>query len=398
MRDRLTKRYRLALFGSVYMVQGIAFAFLRNYHKPYLSARGISADVIATLTFFLFLPFLLKFFVGILSDRLSLFGQGHRKPYMVLGLVLASVSLCAAAFVPPDRHLFLFELFTMLTSLGITFLDAVTDGLAIELTTIHERALLQGVMVGGKGTAFVLFSLLFGVLISWRDGIAVFVIMGISMLFPLIWIQRLPAFPSNREQFSWAAFKGIMAPHRAVFALYAVVSAFGAFGTEGIATYYLRVRFGGSNIAIGHYGALRGIGAVVGALMGAWLINRFGRTRIAYAAAALTSLVAVIFGLARDGGDVLLIAFFWGAVWAFGEMVFVVLAMDITDPRIAAATFAAMATLVNLSGAVAESLSVALSDDIGFQTLFWGLSAINLLTIPVLYRLFRAMPDSIFRR
>jgi len=67
--------------------------------------------------------------------------------------------------------------------------------------------------------------------------------------------------------------------------------------------------------------------------------------------------------------------------------------MDIADGRIAASMFAIMMGISNLGSAVADGAATALSDDLGFRAVFWILAAVNLLTFPVLRRLFRAAPS-----
>jgi len=67
--------------------------------------------------------------------------------------------------------------------------------------------------------------------------------------------------------------------------------------------------------------------------------------------------------------------------------------MDIADARIAASVFAIMMGISNLGSAVADGLATALSDDLGFTAVFWLLAMINLITLPVLWRLFKKAPE-----
>lgn len=100
-----SRGFRLSMFGLVYFVQGSALAYFRNFQKPYLDDLNVDVDVIGSLTSILLLPFILKVFIGMLSDRVNLFGWGHRKPYVVLGLLLAALTFGATGFVAPEVHL-----------------------------------------------------------------------------------------------------------------------------------------------------------------------------------------------------------------------------------------------------------------------------------------------------
>ena len=76
------RRFRTLMFASLYVVQGVGLAYFRNFQKPYLNDLGVNPDVIGLLTLILQVPFVLKIFIGMVSDRVNLFGMGHRKPYI----------------------------------------------------------------------------------------------------------------------------------------------------------------------------------------------------------------------------------------------------------------------------------------------------------------------------
>ena len=214
------------------------------------------------------------------------------------------------------------------------------------------------------------------------------------MLIPLIWVTRVrePARDAT-TRFQWSAFKAFGQPRFLLFALYAVVYSVGSFGTDGLVTYFMRLNFNATESVIGQYGALRGIGAVIGALAGGVLIDRVGRKRSAYTGAVLISVVAALIGAATGARGVLWLGLLWGIVWAFQETLFFALTMDIADARIAASVFAIMMGISNLGSAVADGLATALSDDLGFSVVFWLLAVINLVTLPVLWRLFKKAPE-----
>jgi len=214
------------------------------------------------------------------------------------------------------------------------------------------------------------------------------------MLIPLIWVARVrePARDAT-TRFQWSAFKVLGQPRFLLFALYAVAYSIGSFGTDGVITYFMRQNFNATESIIGQYGALRGIGAVVGALAGGALIDRIGRKRSAYMGVMLISIMAALIGAATGARVVLWMGLVWGIVWAFQETLFFALTMDIADARIAASVFAIMMGISNLGSAVADGLATALSDNLGFTAVFWLLAAINLITLPVLWRLFKKAPE-----
>ncbi len=394
MKQTPSRSFRLSMFAALYVVQGVGLAYFSNFQKPYLDSLGIGSDTIGALTFVLQIPFILKIFIGMLSDKVNLLGMGHRKPYMLLGLILAAIAFGGATFALPDANFPLFAVLITLGSFSVTLFDSTTDGLAIDSTPRDEQGLVQGVMVGGRAAAFIALSLIFGTLVQRTGYRVVFPIIGLSMLIPLLWVARVrePARDAT-TRFHWSAFGVLKQPRFLLFALYAVIYSIGSFGTDGLITYFMRQNFDATESIIGQYGALRGIGAVVGALVGGALIDRIGRKRSAYAGVVLISVMAAIIGAATGARDVLWMGLVWGIVWAFQETLFFALTMDIADARIAASVFAIMMGISNLGSAVADGLATALSDDLGFTAVFWLLALINLITLPVLGRLFKKAPE-----
>lgn len=389
-----SRPFRLTMFGLLYFVQGSALAYFRNFQKPYLAGLGVDPDVIGILTSILLLPFVLKVFIGMLSDRVSLFGRGHRVPYIILGLLLAAAAFGAASFVLPDSSFPLFAALIVTGSFSVALFDSSADGLAIDSSAAHEQGMVQGSMVGGRAVGFIVLSLLFGAMVAETGYKVVFLIIAGMMLVPLLWVSRFrePKQRPASEAFEWGAFRALGKPVFLMFGAYAIVYSIVSFGVDGLVTFFMSSSFHASEQMIGQYGALRGVGAVIGAFGGGYLIDRMGRRRSAFGAAAAISLGAVLIGLAANLNMVLLVGVVWGIAWGFQETIFVALAMGLADSRIAASMFALMMALSNIGTAVGEGVATGLTDNIGFVPVFWLLAGLNVFTLPILWRMFRLAP------
>jgi PAT family beta-lactamase induction signal transducer AmpG len=231
-----SRRFRLTMFASLYFVQGAALAYFRNFHKPYLSGFGVDPDVIGLLSSILLVPFVLKIFIGMLSDRVNLAGMGHRKPYMLVGLLLAALAFGAAGYVLPDRFFLAFAALIVLGSFSVTLFDSTTDGLALDTTPRAEQGAVQGVMVGGRALGIIILSLVFGSLVPTQGFRVVFLIIAGIMLIPLAWVLRVrePAERDDSRRFHWAAFGALTQPRFLLFAAYAVFYSFVSFGIDGL--------------------------------------------------------------------------------------------------------------------------------------------------------------------
>jgi MFS family permease len=314
---------------------------------------------------------------------------------MILGLVLGALSFGAAGNVLPDRNFALFATLIVCGSFSVALFDSTTDGLAIDITPRAECGTVQGTMVGGRATGFILLSLAFGALVASRGYRTVFVIIAACMLLPLLWIAwvREPRERGEGQSFQWSAFGQLLKPCCLAFAAYAVAYSIVSFGVDGLVTYFMSDRFQAAETTIGLYGALRGLGAVAGAAGGGLLIDRIGRKPMAYAAVLAITLAAALIGAAPGVNALLVLGVGWGIAWGFQETLFVALAMDLADARIAASMFAIMMALSNVGTAVGEGVATGLTDDIGFSAVFWLLAGLNVVVLPILWALFKAAPD-----
>ncbi len=391
--------FRLSMFGLLYFVQGSALAYFRNFQKPYLIGFNIGVDQIGLLTSLLLLPFVLKIFIGMLSDRVNLFGMGHRKPYMLLGLILAAGAFVAAGFVSPGIDFTLFAVLVVLGSFSVTIFDSTTDGLAIDITPENEQGRVQSVMVGGRAIGFIILSLVFGTLVQADGYRVVFLIIAASMLIPLIFVAQVRE-PTERhisQSFDWRAFGEMLKPRFLMFAVYAVVYSIVSFGIDGLVTLFMSQEFNAAETVIGNYGALRGIGAAVGAILAGVLLDRLGRRPMAYGAALVIAIGGALIGLATGNNMLLVLGVIWGIVWGFQETIFVALAMELADSRIAASMFALMMAVSNIGTAIGEGVATGLTDDIGFRAVFFILAGINIAVFPILWGLFKVAPQLIQR-
>ncbi len=396
MTNNSTRRFRLTMFGILYFVQGSALAYFRNFQKPYLDSIGIDPDVIGLLTSLLLLPFILKIFIGMLSDRVNLAGHGHRKPYIILGLLLAVVAFAGAGFIDPNGRFGLFAALIVLGSFSVALFDSTTDGLAIDTTPHEEHGTVQGTMVGGRALGFIVLSLVFGTLVQAQGYKVVFVIIAVSMLLPLLWVLRVtePAHRAQKQAFDWSAFRVMKQRRFVMFGLYAIFYSIVSFGVDGLITLFMSNEFHAAETAIGQYGALRGVGAVIGAVGGGFLVDKLGRRRSAIGGLIAVSIGAVLIGLAPGITVLLILGVVWGIAWGFQETIFVALAMDLSDRRIAASMFAIMMALSNVGTAVGEGIATGLTDNLSFTAIFWLLAGLNVINVPILIWLFKAAPES----
>ncbi|HPC06263.1 MAG TPA: MFS transporter [Anaerolineaceae bacterium] len=142
-----SKVSRYSMFALLYFTQGTILSYFTSLNALYFLSRGVSMTKVGIFSTIALLPFVLKIFLGILSDRVNLFNIGHRKPYILLGLAIQFTCLVIAPFLDPNSMYWGFVALAFILQMGMALYDTCTDGLALDTVPDTERGFIQGLMV-----------------------------------------------------------------------------------------------------------------------------------------------------------------------------------------------------------------------------------------------------------
>lgn len=390
-----SRRFMLSLFAVLYFVQGIISAFTINFAKPYISSYGVDADLIGIMSTLLLLPFILKVFYGMISDRINLFGLGHRIPYIVISLFISTIAILIAGYIRPDLNFWGFAGMIILASFAVSLYDTTTDALAVDITPVDEQGLVQSVMTSGRAAGIVVMSVAIGWIAQEFGWLPVYYIMGLALLIPLIWLVQIrePKTGSVQESFDWRAFQALVKPSYLVFALYSIIVWFSFQGIDGLVTFYMSEDLAATDSQIGYYGSIRGIGMVGGAFLTTLLIKRMGRRWTTFLILALVTLGGLVISQTGTIGYMLAFGLIWGGVGGLVWTIHTVLSMTRADPRIAGSMFAISMAFANIGWAIGDGVATSLTDNTSFSNVFMLLAGINLLSMPVIWYMFKMGPD-----
>jgi MFS transporter, PAT family, beta-lactamase induction signal transducer AmpG len=350
------ERGYLVLFASLYAVQGVVVAYFFNFNQNYMAAAGVAQGTIGWVQTVALLPFVFKFLAGPLSDRVSPFGLGRRKPYIIFGLALQILGLIGLSLVNPGRSLALFVALAFLTVLGLALFDTCCDGMVIDVTPVTDRPRVQGTLVASRFVTTMVFSWGFGHWLSLAGaGVAnvhllLWTCAGLTVLPLVLAIRaREPVPPAETEAFHWEALAVLIRPRSLVLLAFGAVYSTIAYGVEiNLSTYYKSLGFdpGGD---VGDFAALRYLGRAVGGALLPLLAPRLGRYGV---------LTTGVVGLALSTAGQVLVGgklsaaswgFVFGAANGWDDAMFNVLSMEASDPRMAASTYALFMAVSNLS-------------------------------------------------
>ena len=344
-----------ATFASLYAIQGIVIAYFFNFNQKYMLSAGLSPGTIGTVQSIALIPLILRFLGGPLSDRFDLLGLGHRRPYIVLGLTLQGAGLLGLSLVNPAHALQAFTAIAVVTVIGLALYDTAADGFILDSIPHDRRPRVQGMLVAARFLGATMTSVGFG---YWLERTGTGPGRGDGVLWTCAGLGLVPMIltlftrerprSSDEEGFRWEALRALIRPRAIILLFYGTLYAIVAYAVEiNLSTYYDHLGFGSQ--AVGDFAATRYIGRAIGAAMLGLASRRMGRMGIL--AAGIVLLAAGSAGQALVDGrpGAFAMALVFGLANGWNDALFYVLAMEASDPRMAASTCALFMSVTNLS-------------------------------------------------
>jgi PAT family beta-lactamase induction signal transducer AmpG len=377
------------MFGMLYFAQGAIMSFFTALNALYLQTFGLGMGMIGIIGTIAMIPFVIKIFLGMLSDRVNLLGLGYRKPYIMIGLVVQAICLLIVPLVNPGRNFSLYAGLAFLLMTGMALYDTCTDGLALDSTPPEEEGLIQGYMVGGRAAGMVMVSAVLGLIVdrfTWASG---FIFLAVVTLLPLPLVLGIKEMERSPERvFEWSAFKCFKQP--AVIALGVLGALYSLIinGANQLVNPFLAQRFDISYSTAGFIATVLGLGIVAGGLLGGRITAHIGQRKSVLNALAISLVsIGMLAAIVNSWMAWLLVAVF-GFAFGFYETVYFAVSMHITDGRIAATMFSILMAVANIGTGIGLGVSGTLSESIGFETTFLLLAAMNVLALPLLAMIF----------
>ena len=381
---------RYAMFGLIYFAEGAILSYFTALNSLYLLSFNLSMSQVGLIGMIALIPFVIKIFFGMLSDRFNFLRLGYRKPYILLGLFVQCLCLVVVPGINPGEQFGLFALLAFVLMSGQALYDTCTDGLALDTTPKEEEGTIQGIMVGGRALGVVLISAALGWTVqnfSWSGAFWLLAILTLLPL-PLVLWAREPQRAAGRR-FEWRAFSAFT--HWPVIALGLVGALYSLVinAANQIVNPFLQQQFGIDYASAGLFTTIWGIGVAVGGLTGGRLVDSLGHRRslVAAVGVSLAGVLLLAFTPSLAAAFVLVVLF--GLAFGYYETVYFAISMNLTDPRIAASMFAILMAVANVGTGVGLGSSGALVDGIGFRLTFAVVAALNLLVLPLIPGVFR---------
>ena len=388
------KSLRYLIFSLLYFTQGTILGYFASLNSLYLLDRGLSLTDIGIFASIALIPFILKIFLGMLSDRVNLFGKGHRVPYILIGLAVQFACLLAVPMVDPAAFYWGFVGLAFLLQLGMALYDTCTDGLALDTTPEAEHGRIQGYMVGGRAVGTIVAASLVGLLAQHVGWPSVFYALAALTLLPLPFVLQVRDGERPAEKrFEWSAFSAFKRWPVIAAGLVGLLIFLVIVGANQMINPFLQEELGISLSQAGMVTSLWGVGVVAGSFIGGALMRALKNALAVLVMMAMVALalVAMAFLIQQSLGFAIALALvvLYGVAYGAAQTVTFALCMRFVDARIAASMFAILMSFTNVGQAIGLGLGGALADSLGFRWTLVAFAALLALVLPLLPGLFR---------
>lgn len=393
MKKSQTSRY--LMFGLLYFAQGSIMGYFGALNVIYFLEQGLNLTQAGTIGTIAMIPFILKIFLGMLSDKVNLLGFGHRKPYIVIGLILQAGILAVFSTVNPAENFTLYAVAAFFLMTGMALYDTCTDGFALDSTPVEEEGKVQAIMVSGRalGTVIVGGLGLIADAFGWQ---ILFLVLALVTILPLPFVLfgMREGAKKPGTTFNWKAFQAFRQPYVIGLALLGALYSFCIYGAYEIVAPAIQANFpidvGPTSLFISAWG----LGVIVGGWLGGLLNPKLGVQKSIISAMLISLISTALLALTLSPLVAWIIVPLFGIGFGYYETIFFALSMQFTDSRIAASMYAILMAIANVGTGISLGLTGVLADRFGFRVTFLFLALVNLLALPLL-GMMRRKPEGI---
>ena len=385
-----SKVLRFSFFAVIYFAEGIILGYFASLNALYLLGNGIDIAKIGIFSSIALIPFVIKILFGMLSDRFNFFGLGHRKPYIAIGLIVQFVCLLIVAQINPGAHYWGFVALAFFLQMGMAFYDTCADGLALDITPLSEKGILQGFMVGGRAVGVIVAASVAGFIAEKINWPTVFYFLAVLTLVPFVLLFFIKeGEKAESERFNWKAFgafknKQVLAAAGVGLVIFMVI-----VGANQIINPSFSQKMNISLSTAGLITTVWGIGCVVGGLLGGYIMDRTNDKTAIWISILTVVPSLVLLAVAANLPMAFISAILFGATYGTSQAIVFALAMKYTEPSIAASMYAIMMAVTNVGQGIGLAISGAVAKAAGYPVAFIVFAALMFLVLPFIPVLFK---------
>ena len=404
------RKQRITMLCAMYVAQGIPWGFMATALITYLTSRGVGDEEAGELSAIILLPWTFKLIWAPLIDTMTIRSMGRRRPWIIVAELLMAVSLLGLLTLGDlTKDLRLLGWMFFVHNCFASLQDVATDALAVDVLPIREQGRANGLMWGSKlvgrgfGTAVMA-----QVMAHWglREAVLLqFIVLMIIMLWPLLLVER-----PGEKRFPWSdgeaqdveSASGVRSPLRVLKDLYRgfsliTTSVFFVFGTismigwgivEVITKTLYTQRLNWTFIEYSNVATCAIVAELIGAVVGGYLADRFGRRLIMTVGFSCYGLLAIAFGafpgLWHERWFTTGYLFLNPGALAVGSVGFLSASMRLSWTKSSATMFTVFMTVSNIGHVIGNRVVGPLREHCSYEESFWVVGLVMILPLILL--------------
>ena len=358
------------LFGNLYFANGIQGTIGIVILITYFTEKDISIAIATLVAGGVSMVFAFKFLLGPLTDYFIKYG---RKPFVIIGILMAAIPLFPLAFIDPSVALIPLTFLLFINVFGIVLMDVAADAWAIQTTEIHEHGKINAAMFGSLFGGMAIANVFLAYIAKHFSYSMTFIVAGfiitLTIILPLIVKEK--KIVKKRPKIAKLVVHEFKKKNTLLVAFFGLISAMNFGMILFVIPEYMMNALNLDIAQIGLITALFPIGTVMGAITGGMVSDKWGRKRPLY----FFLFGAIIFSsllIFANSWQILaiiypIIGFLQGGATFSAIMA---LFMDITNPKIGATQYSILTSLSNFGDYSIAMLSGTLVVILGYSRFF----------------------------
>jgi len=383
----LTERPSLKyfLFGSLYFAEGLIFALTTVVLVLFFTDKNISIEITTLVGGLSSVPWMMKFVYG---PTIDFFGKYGRKIFCIIGGIIGTISLLIVAFVDPKTAIIPFTALLFIGHSGVVLLDVSTDAWAIQTTKINERGKVNAAMYIGLFGGTAVGGILLACIATFYGFEMVFIITGVLIFLSIILALFVKEYKIEikRKLIKPLLIKEFKKKNTLIVLLFCTLVAMNFGMLMFVIPEYMRNVLLLDKIQTGLLNAVYPISIVIGAGIGGYIADKWGRKKILYIT-LVALMISSAFLVTADTWEKLAIIY---AIVGFltGASLYSTigaLLMDVTNPKIGGTQYSFLTSISNFGEIGIAMISGSLVVFLGYNRFFLYTAIIIGVSLLILY-------------
>jgi PAT family beta-lactamase induction signal transducer AmpG len=373
------------LFGSLYFAEGLIFALTTLIIVLFFNEKNITIEITTLVGGIASVPWMLKFVFG---PTIDFFGNYGRKIFCIIGGIIGTISLLIVAFVDPKISIIPFTALLFIGHSGVVLLDVSTDAWAIQTTKITARGKVNAAMYIGLFGGTAIGGILLSFIATFYGFELVFITTGFLIFLSIILALFVKEHKINikRKLIKTLLIKEFKKRNTQLVLLFSILVAMNFGMLIFIIPDYMQNVLLLDKIQTGLLAAVYPISIVIGAAIGGYISDKWGRKKILYIT-LVGLIISSAFLITADTWEKLaiiyaIIGFLTGASLysTIGALL-----MDVTNPKIGGTQYSFLTSISNFGEIGIAMISGILVVYLGHNRFFLNTALIIGVSLLILY-------------